>query len=35
MNHLHLEIAGKKLSRDDVAGAMNLKTEFTGNIEPI
>ena len=35
MNHLHLAIAGEKLSRDDVAGAMNLKTEFIGNIEPI
>ena len=35
MNHLHLAIAGKKLSRDEVGTAMNLKTEFIGNIEPI
>lgn len=35
MNHLHLAIAGKKLSRDEVGTAMNLRTEFIGNIEPI
>ena len=35
MNHLHLAIADKKLFRDDFADAMNLKTEFIGNIEPI
>jgi hypothetical protein len=35
MNHLHLAIADKKLSRDEVGAAMNLKTEFIGNIEPI
>ena len=35
MNHLHLAIAGKKLTRDEVARTMNLKTEFVGNIEPI
>ena len=35
MNHLHLAIAGKKLSRDEVGAAMNLKTEFIGIIKPI
>ena len=35
MNHLLLAIAGKKLSRNEVATAMNLRTEFIGNIEPI
>ena len=35
MNHLHLAIAGKQLTRDEVARTMNLKTEFVGNIEPI
>jgi len=35
MNHLHLAIAGKKLSRDEVGTSMNLKTESIGNIEPI
>ena len=35
MNHLHLAIAGKKLTKDEVARTMNLKTEFVGNIEPI
>ena len=35
MNHLHLAIAGKQLTRDEVAQTMNLKTEFVGNIEPI
>ena len=35
MNHLHLAIAGKKLTKDEVARTMNLKTECVGNIEPI
>ena len=35
MNHLHLAIAGRKLTREQIADSMEIKTEAVGNIEII
>ena len=35
MNHLHLAIAGRKLTRSQIARSMGVKTEHVGNIETI
>lgn len=35
MNHLHLAIAGRKLTREEVAEAMHIKYNQVGNIESI
>ena len=35
MNHLHLAIAGQKLTRSQIARSMGVKTEHGGNIETI
>ncbi len=35
MNHLHLAIAGRKLTREQIADSMEIKTESVGNIEII
>lgn len=35
MNHLHLAIAGRKMSRSQIARSMGVKTEAVGNIETI
>jgi hypothetical protein len=31
MNHLHLAIAGRKLTREQIADSMEIKTEAVGN----
>ena len=35
MNHLHLAIAGKKLTRQQIAQSMHIKNDQVGNIETI
>ena len=35
MNHLHLAIAGRNLTRQQIAKSMNIKTDAVGNIETI
>ena len=35
MNHLHLAIAGKKLTRQQIAKSMHIKNDQVGNIETI
>jgi len=35
MNHLHIAIAGRKLTREQIADSMEIKTEAVGNIEII
>ena len=35
MNHLHLAIAGRKLTRSQIAKSMGVKTEHVGNIETL